>query len=284
MDETLQQSSLAVLLLQCVVPSKRNFSERLRQMGCEITIASNFKEAMKFYNETQVNPFNLFGTVKYDFIVMSIFPHLENGISTITGLRKTFYSLPPVFALLEPGLNGSTNRFVRRLLKKGFDDAIVFPNDETHIRSVFQQWKNNKEMLMQKHQRQVFCLSSIDKAPVISLQTYTNFSEQAAKNRFSLAKLYNTFVEEMENYIASFIWSYEKSDAITCEKLITTIRGMSGSMGASQLYLIANQVDIKLKSMQFREVGELLPFLIEKHLVMKDFVSQIPFDKKIFVA
>ncbi|GEM_PF-1990278 len=284
MDETLQQSSLAVLLLQCVVPSKRNFSERLRQMGCEITIASNFKEAMKFYNETQVNPFNLFGTVKYDFIVMSIFPHLENGISTITGLRKTFYSLPPVFALLEPGLNGNTNRFVRRLLKKGFDDAIVFPNDETHIRSVFQQWKNNKEMLMQKHQRQVFCLSSIDKAPVISLQTYTNFSEQAAKNRFSLAKLYNTFVEEMENYIASFIWSYEKSDAITCEKLITTIRGMSGSMGASQLYLIANQVDIKLKSMQFREVGELLPFLIEKHLVMKDFVSQIPFDKKIFVA
>ncbi len=284
MDETLQQSSLAVLLLQCVVPSKRNFSERLRQMGCEITIASNFKEAMKFYNETQVNPFNLFGTVKYDFIVMSIFPHLENGISTITGLRKTFYSLPPVFALLEPGLNGNTNRFVRRLLKKGFDDAIVFPNDETHIRSVFQQWKNNKEMLMQKHQRQVFCLSSIDKAQVISLQTYTNFSEQAAKNRFSLAKLYNTFVEEMENYIASFIWSYEKSDAITCEKLITTIRGMSGSMGASQLYLIANQVDIKLKSMQFREVGELLPFLIEKHLVMKDFVSQIPFDKKIFVA
>ena len=284
MDETLQQSSLAVLLLQCVVPSKRNFPERLRQMGCEITIASNKKDALKFYNETQVNPFNIFGKVEYDFIIMSIFPHLENGISTISSLRNNFQYLPPVLALLEPGLNGNTHRFVRRLLRKGFDDAILFPEDENHVRSVFQQWLQNKGNFSHPYEKKGFCLNSMENVPVINLQTYTNFAEQAAKKRFSLAKLYNTFIDEVEGFIIDFIGCYEKQNYKICEKLITTIRGMSGSMGASQLFLLASQVDLLLKRKDFDNAGKLLPYLIEKHLILKDFVSQIPFGKKVFVA
>lgn len=104
--------SLSILLVEDKIITQKVIGLLLKDMGHEITIATNGREALKLYKPG-----------KYDLILMDIQMPVMDGITATNELRKLHNMLPPVVGLSANAFDGDREKY----LNMGFDEYITKP-------------------------------------------------------------------------------------------------------------------------------------------------------------
>lgn len=104
--------SLSILLVEDKIITQKVIGLLLKDMGHEITIATNGREALKLYKPG-----------KYDLILMDIQMPVMDGITATNELRKLHDKLPPVVGLSANAFDGDREKY----LNMGFDEYITKP-------------------------------------------------------------------------------------------------------------------------------------------------------------
>lgn len=256
------------------------FAGFLEQLGCKVTTVSNEDQLFENYHETQINAFNIFGGEKYHCIFFDVFSSIQNSYSAIKRLKEAYAELPPLIALTTPEQSLLQNNFI----VKGFDFVIGFPMSDKEFIVQLKGLLGIEDPVFDVSSTSLLPDDQMEGYPVISLKTYSAILTQAGRNNFSLLPVYKAFLCELDSYIRKFIDAYENNDRSIYEPTIVAIRGLCATMGATQVYQIANRIETSSRKELFEEVGALLPYLIEKFLVLKEFISQWKRDQTVIAA
>jgi CheY-like chemotaxis protein len=244
------------------------FSNFLEQIGCKVTTASNEEDLYKFFHESQINAFNIFDRKEYDCIIFDIFSSTQNSFAALRHLKNSYQVLPPMIGLTTPEQSLLQHNFK----EKGFDHIVGFPIPDREFLELLSKWVGHRSPFNLDIDRDL--PEAINALPVISLKTYSAIRSQAGKNGFSLLPLYRSFLGELENYIRQFIDYFESNERGNYETTIIAIRGLCATMGANQVYQVSNHIESWSRKGQHDQVGNLLPFLIEKFLILQEFIEQ----------
>lgn len=256
------------------------FSQFLREQGYEVTSFADEKALLDCYHESQVNAFNIFGGEKYHCLIFDVFSASQKSFSAVRHLRSTYSELPPIIALITPEQSfGPLN-----LQRQGFDHTIAFPLPGNEFIQQLRLLTGNDHRHGATRTNCKLADDKMEGFPVISLKTYLILSDHAGSCGFSLLPLYNSFLEELNANLKLFIDSYEKQNRSQYEPLIISIRGLCATMGASQIYQLANRMESFSRQGQTDQMGMLLPYLIEKYLILKDYISHWERRQRVFAA
>lgn len=244
------------------------FSHFLEKLGYNVITHTDEESFLECYQESQVNAFNIFGGRKYHCMIFDVFSASQKSIMAVKRLKSLYAHLPPLIALTTPEQSFKPLDF----LGMRFDCIIGFPTSEKEFILKLNQCLGIEQSSAASVSSSDLLDEKIDTLPVISLKTYSMILSQSDKLGQSLQPLYNSFLEELKDYMRQFITSFETEDRSHYEPVIMAIRGLCATMGASQVYQMASTIESCSRQEQKDQVGALLPFLIEKFLILEDYI------------
>lgn len=271
MDSKLPSSKNHFLLLQhrpVIAPIVWQASASL---NFSLSIANNSGQFFRHYQESLLNPFRMFGSTPIHGIMLDLVHATNKTLDVLSELRARYSSLPPVI-----GLYQSNNPMqADSLLEKGFDELIDFPGKDNALHAKLSHFLGEKTRsgLLPKDED---LNDQFDNLPVVNLRTYGLFKEFAFLQDFSLEQLFNSFFEEMESFLLDLIRQYEAGNYPVCKRLTTSIRSLSGTLGASQMAQTSRYMEFCLKTGKPEEMGSWIPYLIEQFMVLRDYFELQP--------
>ncbi len=270
-DSVPDELNMSVLLVEDKEENQKVLSLMLESIGCQVKIASNGKDALDLYKETVVNAFGIFGRVDYDAIIMDMHMPVMDGIAAAKELRRTYNELPPVIGLSASVLDNSTNVFN----DLGFDDYLTKPVEIELLTKKLHYWnkKNKTENIKSGIIPEESFIDNIEKYPVINESTIKNIIKKVGNNVDNIKNLLNSFIDDMDNYYHKAIDAFKNNDEKTIMRIIIAIKGLSATIGASQVYEISKRMEHFAEEENFDQVKKLFPILIDKYTVFKDFVE-----------
>lgn len=271
MKQTYPVAASSLLLLQHQPVIAPAVIQALLPLNCQVTATSNGSQFIRYYTESQLNPFQIFGQNPVSCLLLDLLHASRKTLEVLAELRQRFSELPPVVGLCHP----QTARHAGKYFQKGFDDMIVFSAGERHLQTSLKKYTGRHASKSGNHSNHS-PIDTFDHLPVINLKTYSLFAELASMQQFPVESLFFSFMEEMDGFVNRLIGHYEQGDSRECEKLAVSIRSLSGTLGASQLNQAARLLEIKLREKQWQEAGRWLPYIIEKYLVLKDYMEGMP--------
>lgn len=245
------------------------FSHFLERLGCNVTSRTDEESLLEVFQESQFNAFNIFGGVQYHCLIFDVFSASQKSFTALKKLKASYTQLPPIIALATPEQAFKPLDF----LGLGFDGVIGFPLSEKEFLIQLKKFLGIEISEANIQSSTFFLEEKIEALPVISLKTYSTILSQSGKLGMSLQPLYDTFLEELRDYMGQFIRSFESGERSRYEPLIMAIRGLCATMGASQVYQMASTIESYSRQDQENMVGELLPFLIEKYLILEEYIN-----------
>jgi PAS domain S-box-containing protein len=275
-----EKLNCSVLLVEDMLVNQKVIKLLLEEMGCKVSIASNGSQAIEMFKETLVNAFDIFARIHYDIILMDHMMPVMDGLTALHKLKSDFSFLPPVFVLTADESFAQDQNYI----KNGFDDCIIKPVKalEMYEKIKAQLSKKLKTDLLENSG--FISLEEIERKPVINPATLDMIVGQASKNNFNIELLFESFIEDMDRIHEQTLTAIEMNDYHSLRLIILTVKGLSGNMGASQLYAVAKLIDRFIRNDQMDEAKSLLPLLTEKYNHVKariegDFLKTVEKDK-----
>ncbi len=270
-DSVPDELNMSVLLVEDKEENQKVLSLMLESIGCQVKVASNGKEALDLYKETVVNAFGIFGSVEYDAIIMDMNMPVMDGVASTKELRRTYSELPPVIGLSASVLDNNIEVFD----DLGFNDYLTKPVEIDLLAKKLYYWreKNKRERTKPGIISEESFIDNVGKYPVINESTINNIIKSAGNNVDNIKNLLNSFIEDMDNYYHRAINAFKDNDETTIRRLIIAIKGLSATIGASQVYEISKRMELYAEEENFDHVKKLFPILTDKYMVFKDFVE-----------
>jgi HPt (histidine-containing phosphotransfer) domain-containing protein len=98
--------------------------------------------------------------------------------------------------------------------------------------------------------------------PVLNLMTINSIISQANGNEKLIHEIFESFVYDVQNMINQIEIAIKNNDFKQFKLIIHTMKGLSATIGASQLHQIAKEMDLFLKNEQYVEASNCIPSLI----------------------
>ncbi|MEE4176897.1 MAG: Hpt domain-containing protein [Bacteroides sp.] len=240
-------------------------------LGCQLSIANDSRQFFRKYHESLLNPFQIFGCSPFQGILMDLVNAGHKTLEVLSELHARFSNLPPVVGLCRANIGKQADYF----LGEGFDKLIDFPGTENALQAQLRDLlkKNNKALGKPKAEPLNY---QFDSLPVVNLKTYGLFKEFATLQDFPLDDLFHSFFQEMEGFILRLIKQYEEGNYKACQALTTSIRSLSGTLGASQMAQTSRNMEFCLKTGKPEETGDWLPYLIEQFMLLREYFEIQP--------
>jgi CheY-like chemotaxis protein len=263
--QTPDNLGLSVLVVDDMTVNQKIMQLLLEEMGCSVNIATNGEQAINFYIESTMNPFNLFGNITYDIILMDLVMPVMDGYAAINKLRNNFKNLPPVIALTaDESLlkDGNINNF-------GFDDCLIKPVKSKDLYRKLKFWSRAKVETGIIYEDQKVVYNGISEKPVVNQNTFKRIQRSAHLSEFSLKEIYETIVDDLENLFKELNTAVGQNDLDRMKFSIITLKGLSGNIGASQLYATTVYIDRLIREDLYDDAVKVIPLLQDKCNVFK---------------
>ncbi len=101
----------------------------------------------------------------------------------------------------------------------------------------------------------------LDNVPVLNKQTIDSIILQASGNDAIIKEIFESFVYDVQNMIDQINIAKINADYKQLKVIIHTIKGLSATIGASQLHVVAKEIDLLLKEEKNEEAISYIPFL-----------------------
>lgn len=255
---------LNILLVDDKMVNQKVIGLMLESMGCQVHYASNGQEAIAAYHETQVNAFEIFGKIQYDLIFMDIRMPVMDGFQALHELKNKYKGLPPVLALSANSLPAEIEAYA----EAGFEDYLIKPVTLEDLEQKINKWVIEKQAAKQAGEEEPD-QHSLSQISVLNHHTIEVILKTIRNNPDLFFELINTYVSDMETIIEKIKLALQNNDMSSLQLLILTVKGLSGSMGGSQLHEISKQVDRFFRADNEAKALEMIPFMLEKYYILK---------------
>ncbi len=259
--------NLKVLLVEDRIVNQEIAKMILEEVKCKVDIAQNGLEALSAIHKKT-----------YDLVLMDIFMPVMDGITATQKIKKEF-ALPPVIIGLSA--NAATHD-VARFIEQGMDDYLEKPIEPTVLFERIAKWlpdkmmqkenitkkqpKNKKEQAPKgKKKIDDKKIKQKSKVPVINHSTPENINNNnmvnqevlerikvlAKNNQAYLRNLYLSFKDDLDTLFKETyeLISSQQNEALV--KNIHTIKGLTGTIGATKLHEITTSFYTQLKEGNF---------------------------------
>ncbi len=110
-----------ILLAEDKLVNQKVISLMLKDMGCDVLIAKNGKEAIELFDKHYHRTSDVLK--KFDIILMDIQMPVMDGITAAKNLKENYENLPPIIGISANAMEGDAERYI----EQGLDDYISKP-------------------------------------------------------------------------------------------------------------------------------------------------------------
>ena len=235
--------------------------EILQTVGIVVTVANNGQEAIEKLNESD-----------FDGVLMDLQMPVMDGLEAARRIRsdKRFDSLP-VIAMTANAMAGDREK----CLDAGMNDHIAKPIDITEMFTVLRRWikrpTNGKwKVLPAKPKKRQTKLLLPKNMPGLDIETGLN---RIADNPEAYLKILDKFKKKNISVIDEIRGALNNNDRELAERLAHTLKGVSGNIGAYDLYPIANELQTAIKN--GADLTELNPKFNEADIALEQVLDSI---------
>ncbi len=248
--ETAHIQGARILLVEDNSINQQVAAEILQNAGIQVTIASNGKEALDILT-TEDGQF----TGEYDAVLMDIQMPVMDGYEAAKSIRKHQAALP-IIAMTAHAMSGEREK----CLKAGMNEYITKPIEPEHLFAALGKWivpdvRNLPEIQPPEQKDEDSSAALPEQLPGIDIETGV---KRIGGDKAFFKKLLLEFHEDYAtsaNIIREALRDGRIRDA---QRTAHTIKGISGNIGADDLYLTASELDLALKKEQLEQVDDLL--------------------------
>ncbi len=200
----------------------------LEKAGCRITIAQDGQEACDVYCP---------GT--FDLILMDIRMPVMDGITATQQLRAQHTDLPPIVGMSADAMSGDAERYI----EAGLDDYLAKPV--------------TYQMLVEKLSQWLPALRVATTAPeacplgpenhFLDETVLAQIEQMAQQHPEAVADLFRSFIEDCQELIVQLAAAHQAHDVERMRHAAHTLKGLSGTLGATELFRLCDQLNTRLR-------------------------------------
>ncbi|MFA6924381.1 MAG: PAS domain S-box protein [Bacteroidales bacterium] len=251
--------NLKILLVEDKKIIRKVITIMLKKAGCIIDEAEDGMTAIKKCGEN-----------KYDLIFMDIQMPKMDGITTTKELKNRYPQLPPIIALTAYTLEGDCEN----LLNKGMDDYLPKPiNKELLYKKLY---KYSKSAIQNTDNKIQMPKTDFNNLPLLNNETLKDIINNLNGNKSELKELFVNFIDDADELFSKIESAVLNRNFGELKIAIHTIKGLTGTIGASQLYEIIKKLESTLKDNEenFQENVKTIDLMMEKYDLLKNYIKK----------
>ena len=214
-------------------------TELLEDESFVVEIANNGQEALDKIKDSGKPS-------KYSLVFMDLQMPIMDGYAAVKEIRKlSQYNDVPIVAMTADAMAGVKEK----CLEFGMNDMVTKPIDPDEMFGVMIEWIKPKEARRQK--TEVRRKKTVNQVKDIELPNIVGLNIESALGRMNnKKKLYLTILEKFytnnQNFITEIKAILKKDDYDTADRLIHTLKGVSGNIGAESLHENTKLVELSI--------------------------------------
>ncbi len=250
--EVEEKLNARILLVEDNKVNQQVASLMLQRMGCEVTVAGNGMEALTSFVENE-----------FDLIFMDVQMPGMDGVEATQQLKKQFKKLPPIIGLSANALEGDAEKFI----KLGMDDYLSKPfTYQSLYQKLIQKIKVEQKPDGKDNSAFNQEILKIKALPPVNFKVLDELKALSGGNIDFIRELWDNFCNDCKDLHNQIEWLRTKEEWQELIKPLHTMKGLCGTIGASQMFELCKTINLKLKSNQLAEIDvflDLLKYFIE---------------------
>jgi CheY-like chemotaxis protein len=216
-------------------------TELLTDAGFIVDLAENGQLALEKLSSTN-----------YDIVLMDMQMPVMDGVTATRNIRKQLrFQHLPIVAMTANAMQGDRDR----CMAAGMNDHVAKPIEPEELWKALLKWVKPRSSSPAKNFVMTRSAQPAERLPVIrGLDTLNGLRRVLGKQSLYLSML-RSFVGGEKLTIQKIIKSLDENDWVTAERLVHTLKGASGNIGANELQHLAEKLEIAIK--QQRPRGEI---------------------------
>jgi CheY-like chemotaxis protein/HPt (histidine-containing phosphotransfer) domain-containing protein len=225
-----------ILLVDDNATNRKVASQILIKSGCLVDSVSSGKEAI----------LKLQTDVTYDLVLMDIQMPEMDGMETTKQLKDlNIIDLPPIIAMTAYAMKEDRDQF----MAIGMDDYLAKPIRAQSLIEMVTEWVTGKKEKNSKINEVEFIKN---KSPlVVDIDVIRALSEAMGGDLDFVKGVLAEFILEAKEQIKSAEKAYRLNDCQGVQSELHTLKGNSGTLGASQVHEICEMIEAKAKLCNF---------------------------------
>jgi CheY-like chemotaxis protein/HPt (histidine-containing phosphotransfer) domain-containing protein len=248
---TLTQVHARILLVDDNATNRKVASQILAKAGCVIETATSGQDAID----------RLAQDADFDLVLMDIQMPEMDGMETTRRLKASGQALPPIVAMTAYAMKEDRDRF----LAVGMDDYLAKPIRAQQLIQMVGKWVHDG------HAPEDVVLDT--SYEVVDEELLKSLSDAVGGDPVFVEGMLTEFIAEAEEQIAAAEQAYVRNDCKGVQAELHTLKGNSGTLGAAQVHLICEQIELKAKVCEFSQFPVEIVQLKEALATFKQVIS-----------
>jgi len=183
-----------------------------------------------------------------------------DGLETTKLLKEKFPDLAPVVGLSANAMEGDIDHFINL----GFDDYLTKPIRSDNILAALNKWINPDTDLSKKQCRpkqsnvKAYDVTYIQSMDIVNQKTINEIKEVAGSDTTLLQNIFDSFFDDAAQLINESKVAFKNNDYKALQKSIHTLKGLSGTIGAMQLFELAKIINHQLNTSKYKDLNAAL--------------------------
>lgn len=235
-----QQINAHVLVVEDNTVNQQVVSLMLKKFGCTTDIAKNGIEALNKVKEE-----------KYDLILMDIQMPLMDGMEATMILKTKYQDVPPIIGLSANAMEGDAEKYI----KDGMDDYLAKPITSDQLIKKLQKWTTMAKPVAKVLENKVEYIGKLD---ILNQNTLNEIKTISGNDTQMVNELYQSFIDDSKSLIKKAQKALQKNDLNLMNKSIHTLKGLSGTVGASRIFEISKTINYQLSTSNYKDLDKLI--------------------------
>jgi two-component system sensor histidine kinase/response regulator len=222
-----------VLLVEDNELNQEVATELLTDAGFIVDLAENGQLALERLN-----------SMNYDIVLMDMQMPVMDGVTATQAIRKqSRFQHIPIVAMTANAMQGDRDR----CMAAGMNDHVAKPIEPEELWKALLKWIKPHPASVAKSVELTRAVLPAEGLPVIEgLDTVNGLRRVMGKQSLYLSML-RTFASGEKLTTQMIVKSLDERDWITAERLAHTLKGLAGNIGAGNLQLLAEKLEIAIK-------------------------------------
>jgi CheY-like chemotaxis protein/HPt (histidine-containing phosphotransfer) domain-containing protein len=177
----------------------------------------------------------------FDLVLMDIQMPEMDGMETTRRLKKSETELPPIVAMTAYAMKEDKERF----LAAGMDDYLAKPIRAQQLIQMVGKWVHDG------HAPENIVIDVSHE--VVDEEVLKSLSDAVGGDPTFVEGMLVEFIEEAEEQILQAEKAYAANDCKGVQSELHTLKGNSGTLGAAQVHMLCEKIELKAKLCEFSQ-------------------------------
>jgi HPt (histidine-containing phosphotransfer) domain-containing protein len=184
-------------------------------------------------------------------------------------LRERYNNLPPIIAISAHAMEGDAEKY----LALGMDDYLSKPVESAKLVSMLQNWLN-PDTALARSSPPAESVAEKPEEQILNPSAIQVLQDTSSPDSAMMQMLFTSFLEDMEDLMLQLKKGISEDKLHDVMIAVHTIKGLSGTIGASKVFQLAKVIDQSLKEQNWNKTLSLMPELQEKYNELRSHIEE----------